>query len=188
MGNMATICMWPWAITVIYFSLLTSVCHFSWALLTLLAGFSEEWVLFVSSYARCSFIHICLQVQLIIKCLNMKVLQVKTKFCFCFGASCCLSSRDWVCNKRWKKKPRARCCPALCASFQHPFALEAKVPVLVQQQVHVTLTSGEMEWETWQCCDVNLLPDSKLVPALGTAESQGKLSVVLWNTHKYTPS
>lgn len=103
MGNMVTICMWPWAITVIYFSLLTSVCHFSWALVTLLAGFLEEWILLVCSYARWSFIHICLQVQLIIKCLNMKVLQVTTKFCFCFGAICCLSPRYWVCSKRWKK-------------------------------------------------------------------------------------
>lgn len=74
MGNMSTICMWPWAIIVIYFSLLTSVCCFSWALLTLLAGFLKEWILLVCSYARCSFVHICLQVQLIIKCLNMKVL------------------------------------------------------------------------------------------------------------------
>lgn len=49
MQNMATICMWPWAIAVIYFSLLTSVCHFSWALLTLLAGFLEEWILLVCS-------------------------------------------------------------------------------------------------------------------------------------------
>lgn len=73
MQNMATICMWPWAIAVIYFSLLTSVCHFSWALLALLAGFLEEWILLVCSYAHCSLIHICLLVQLIIKCLHMKV-------------------------------------------------------------------------------------------------------------------